>query len=63
MKNFVSINNVRILKSAIKKYTPQGDTKLLIHYSPSRNRTDYESFTFDSKEERDEILELLDNIL
>jgi hypothetical protein len=63
MKNFVSIQGTRILKSAIKKYVPQGETKLVIHYSPSRNRTDYESFTFDSEDERDEVIHLLDEVL
>ncbi len=63
MKNFVTIQKTRILKSTIKKYVPQGDKKLLIHYSPSRSRTDYEAFDFSSQQERDEMLKLLDEIL
>lgn len=63
MKNFITIQTTRIAKSTIKKYVPQGDRKLLIHYSPSRNRTDYEAFDFQSQQERDEVLKLLDEVL
>lgn len=63
MQNFISINDVRIHKSTIKKYAPNGESKLNLYYSPSRNRMDVETFTFDSEKERDKMLETLDTIL
>lgn len=60
MTNFVCINGIRIHKNTIKKYSPNGETKLNIYYAPSRNKVDVETFSFDSTEERDEILEMLD---
>lgn len=64
MINFVLIKEVRILKSAIKRYEAQGETKLLIFYKASKVvRAEYESFTFPTSKERDEMLHLLDNLL
>ena len=62
MKTFLQINDVRIIKSSVKKYMPNGDKSINIYYTPSRNRIDVESFVFLSKGERDEMIEILDTI-
>ena len=60
MKTFVKINDVRLVKSSIKKYTPNGKTKINVYYSPSRNKIDVEIFTFITQKERDKIIDILD---
>lgn len=63
MKDFVKIQEKRIRKAAVKKYCPLGEDKLNIYYSTSRYKTELETFKFDTKEERDDALYELDNIL
>lgn len=60
MQNFVIIQNVRIHANTIKKYRPQSTNQLYIYYSASRNRIDFEDFKFETEEERDEVLTMLD---
>jgi len=62
MKTFLKINDIRIYKGAIKKYTPTNNNKINVYYSPSRNKIEVETFTFPSLEERDEVIEYLDTI-
>jgi len=62
MKTFVKINEVRLAKSSIKKYTPNGTNKLNVYYSPSRNKIDVETFDFPSKGKRDDMVDTLDTI-
>ena len=62
MKDFIKIQEIRIRKGNIKKYSPQGETKLNIYFSTSRDKVEYLPFIFDYIEERDEVLDLLDNI-
>ena len=63
MLNFIIIQNVRIHKSTIKKYRPEGENKIYLYYSPSRNKIDSEQFIFNDSEERNECLSMLDSIL
>lgn len=63
MLNFICLNGIRIHKNTIKKYRPEAANGIYIYYSPSRNKIDSELFKFDSEEERDEALNLLDNKL
>lgn len=63
MTNFISINEVRIHKNTIKKYCPNGDTKLNIYYNTSRTKIEVEIFSFDTKEERNNMLFLLDTLI
>ena len=60
MKEFLKIKEIRIKKNTIKRYTPTEKNRLTIYYSPSRNKVDYESFTFDTPEDRDEMIKELD---
>ena len=59
---FVQINEFRLIKSAIKKYLPNGETCLNVYYSPSRNNVDVETFSFSNKQLRDEMIAKLDAI-
>jgi len=64
MKNFITILNHRVHKGSIKRYAPREDIYLIIYFKASRSATvDSEAFKFDTKEERDEILMLLDSSL
>ena len=60
MKEFVLINETRIRKSTIKRYLPYREDRITIYYSPSRNKLDYETHTFTSKEDRDDTMDYLD---
>lgn len=62
MKTFILINEERLIKSSIKRYKPNGDKKINIYFSPSRNRMDVETFAFETKRECDEMLNELDTI-
>jgi len=63
MSNFIKILEVRIHKSTIKKFAPNGEKNINIYYAPSRNKIDVETFVFEDKWERDEMLNILDTIL
>jgi hypothetical protein len=60
MQTFIKINNVRLIKSSIKKYVPHGKTKINIYFNTSRYRIEMETFVFPTEEERDNIMEYLD---
>lgn len=63
MKNVVKINQVRLVKSSIKRYQPIGEKQIAIYFAATRTRIDREVFTFLSTEERNEMLFYLDNAL
>lgn len=63
MTNFIGIQETRILKSSIKRYAPNGETKLNIYYTAGRAKVDCETFTYATKEERDDIIDHLDSVL
>ena len=63
MTNFIQIKETRLAKSTIKRYKPIGNSKLSIGFTASRTKLDYEIFTFSNQKERDEILNILDNML
>jgi hypothetical protein len=59
MKDFIKINNTRLKKSSIKKYTPVGKDSINIYFSTSRYKVDVETFKCDFREA---MLEYLDSI-
>jgi hypothetical protein len=59
-KPFVKIVDSRILISTIKRYRPVGTNVLIIRFSSSTRNTEAETFTFASKEERDNTVDMLD---
>jgi hypothetical protein len=63
MQNFVNIKGIRIRKTSIKKYSPQGETKINIYYNTSRYKIDLEIIDVKNKVARDEILEVMDAIM
>ena len=60
MQTFIKINNVRLIKSSIKKYVPSGENKINIYFNTSRYRVELETFTFDSELRRDNVMDYLD---
>lgn len=62
MKTFIKINDIRIYKGSIKKYSPTSNNKINVYYSPSRNKVEVETFSFPSLEDRDDMMEYLDTI-
>ena len=63
MTNFILIKDARILRSTIKRYQPLNECDLTIYFSASRNKLDREVFKFDTKQERNDVIKLLDSIL
>jgi len=63
MKQFIQILKTRIRISTIKRYKENGETSITIVYNSSVNRPELEVFRFETIEERNKILETLDNIL
>jgi hypothetical protein len=64
MINFILIKNIRLHKNTIKRYQPQGDFQLNVYFNASRStRVDCEMFKFNTKKERDEMVEKLDTLL
>jgi hypothetical protein len=63
MKNFISILEKRIRTTGIKMYEPVGEKGLKITYNFSRNRPESQIFTFETKDERDQNIAILDDIL
>lgn len=63
MENFILIQDTRLLRSVIKRYQPIGECDLAIYFSPLRGKMDKEIFKYDTKEKRDEMLQLLDTLL
>lgn len=63
MKNFIEINEHRIRKNVVKEYKPSGETKLILYFSTSRYKVENITFEFKSRDERDEVLEMLDDSL
>ena len=59
---FIKIEDVRLIKSSIKRYLPTGETILNVYYCPSRNKLDVEQFTFSTKKKRDEMVAKLDGL-
>lgn len=60
MQTFIKINETRLIKSSIKKYIPSGENKINIYFNTSRYKVEMESFSFENKEKRDEIINYLD---
>jgi hypothetical protein len=60
MKEFIQIDKFRIRKSCIKKYLPIGEKQLNIYYSASRSKIDVEIFNFNTFEERENYINVLD---
>lgn len=63
MQNFVNIKEIRIRKTTIKKYAPNGQTKINIWYNTSRYKIDLETINLENEIVRDEILEVMDAIM
>lgn len=63
MKTFFFILNTRIRLSMIKKYKTNGEKSITVYYGLASKNPSFEVFTFEDTEERDAILEELDNIL
>lgn len=62
-RDFFKVKDDRIKLSTIKKYRPSTDgMKLIIYYSVSRTRVEFEQFEFKTKKEVVEILDELDLI-
>ena len=59
---FIKLVDVRIRTTAIKKYKPTNTNKLLVYYSPSTQKTEFETITFPTNKERDNMVEQLDSI-
>ena len=62
MKEFIRIQENRIRKTNIKKYSPLGDKRINVYFSTSRYKIELETFNFESTESRDEVLIELDNM-
>lgn len=62
MADFVLIKDCRIRKSCIKEYAPVNYKVLVVYFNTSRYKLDIESYSFESKEERDDTLAMLDFI-
>lgn len=60
IKTFIKIKESRIRLTNIKRYQPHGDKKLIIYYNTSRSKIENETFAFESKASREEVLDLLD---
>lgn len=60
MQTFIKINDVRLIKSSIKKYIPSGENKINIYFNTSRYKVEMENFSFENKEKRDEMINYLD---
>ena len=60
MKDFIKIKDERIRKSTLKKYSPFGKLKINLYFNVSRYRIELETISFDSQNERDEMIEKLD---
>ena len=63
MVNFIMIKDTRLSRSTIKRYQPIGECDLAIYFSASRNKLDKEIFKFSTKQQRNEVLQLLDTLL
>ena len=63
MKDFVKINETRIRKNTIKRFSPVGDTKVNVYFNTSRYRVDVETFDLKTKKARKDVLDLLDSLL
>lgn len=61
-KDFIKIQNQRIRKSAIKKYSPMNEKRLNMYFNVSTYKVEFETFVFQNAQERDEIVETLDSI-
>ena len=61
-KDFILIKEQRVRKTMIKKYSPLGEKKLNVYFNVSRYKVELETYSFESKEEREDMIELLDNI-
>lgn len=60
MKDFIKIKEQRVRKNTIKKYLPYGDKSLNIYYNTSRYKIELETFVFESKQQRDNLINKLD---
>lgn len=61
-KQFVKLNESRLRISVIKKYLPYQEKQLNIYFNTSRYKIEVETFKFETKEERDNIVKQLDLI-
>ena len=63
MSKFINIQDSRIVLTSIKRYKPLNEVTLVIYYTSSRQKIDNEMFTFQTEEERNEMLSILDTAL
>lgn len=61
-KAFVKIGRERIRLTTIKKYDEYKDVSIRLYYNTSRYKIEVQTFKFDTKEIRDEMIEKLDLI-
>ena len=59
---FVKVNNDRILKSAIKRYAPNGTTSVNIYFNTSTFKVDVRNYDLNSKQNQNKTLDYLDSI-
>lgn len=62
MQTFIKINDVRLIKSSIKKYIPSGENKINVYFNTSRYKVEMDMFSFENKEKRDDMMDHLDAI-
>ena len=60
MQTFIKINDVRLIKSSIKKYIPYSMNRINIYFNTSRYRIEMECFEFSTTKERDDMISYLD---
>lgn len=60
-KDFVVVQQARIRKTVIKFYEPIGTLDLIVHYNVPR--TEKKTFKFETTQDRNDIIELLDALL
>ena len=62
IKDFIKIQETRVRITMIKKYIPMYETKLNVYYNSSKSKPEFETFTFLTHLEREEVVETLDTI-
>ena len=63
MKDFIKIQDERFRKNTIKRYKPIGEASLNVYFNTSRDKQQLQTFKFEDVFERNEMIELLDDIL
>ena len=60
MAKFIKIQDVRYLKTTIKRYIPTGEKSINIHFNTSSSKIDFRNHNFKTKILRNEALDDLD---